>query len=389
MTTTRCDSLSLAWISNLPHRRGGGGSYAVNHGASTALEAHFAVDRRPPIPIRANRFEAWRSRLSRKIFKRPGSFPVFSESRLLATASAVSASLRPEHELAFFKGVTPWGRWKPDRPYAAYTDVVFSTWFANTFDPGEFREEDLRRIVAAERAFLAGADAIFFESRWGLEEARRVHDLAGDHFHYAGRGSNLPIPDRDSWDGESPALVTMAKHFRQKGGDLVRKVYEEPKPEFPGLTWHILGGEPDFDWRSASGVRYEGFLDPGVPADLARMTAILGNAFLLVHPTREDTNPLVITEAATFGCPAVSVRQFAIPELIEDGETGVLLDPAFDTSALAETVRALLSDRDRYRAMRLRAREFALPQADWRKVGRRMADVITPLLSLQNPKRAI
>lgn len=348
----------------------------MNYGASRALEDHFAVDRLSPIPIRARAVEAWRSRLRRRVLGRPGSFPVFSESRLRATAAAVSAALRPEHDLACFKGVTPWGRWEPDRPYAAYTDVVFSTWLANTFDPSEFDEADIRRIVAAERSFLAGAEAVFFESRWGLAEARRGHGLEGRNFHYAGRGGNLPIPERDEWDGRSLALVTMAKHFRQKGGDRVREAFRMLKPDFPELTWHILGGEPDFAWEREPGTVYEGFLDPDAPGDLARMTSILTRAFLLLHPTREDTNPLVITEAASFGCPAISVNRFAIPELIRDGETGLLLDPEAGGDAIAAAIRELVDDRARYRTMRGAARDFALSEFSWEAVGERMAEPI-------------
>ena len=366
----------LAWISPLPHRRAGGGSYAVNYGASEALGSHFSVDRLPPIPIRANRFEAWRSRIRRRILHRPGRFPVFSASRLRATASDVAAALRPQHDLVLFKGVTAWARWEPDRPYAAYTDVVFPTWFANTFDPAEFVENDIRRIVAAERDFLAGAAAVFFESRWGREEARRVHGLDGGNLHYAGRGGNLPIPDRDAWDGDSLALVTMAKHFRQKGGDLVADAFERLKPEFPNLTWHILGGEPDFDWKASPGVHYEGFLDPDDPEGLARMTSILAQAFLLVHPTREDTNPLVITEAAGFGCPSLSVDRFAIPELIRDGETGILLPPDPKGEVIAAAIRGLIRDPAQYRRLRREARNFARTDFTWESVGERMAEVI-------------
>lgn len=366
----------LAWISHLPHRRGGGGSYAVNHGASTALERHFSIDRAAPIPIRANRIEAWGSRLRRRILRRPGSFPVFSESRLRATASDVADALGPNHDLAFFKGITPWSGWNPDRPYAAYTDVVFSSWLANTFEPGEFLKKDICRIVDAERCFLENADAVFFESRWGLEEAKRQHDLEGANFHYAGRGSNLPIPERDIREGQSPALVTMAKRFRQKGGDLVLEAYTRLKPGFPELTWHILGGEPDFDWRNTPGVHYEGFLDPDVSGDLARMQAILANAFLLLHPTREDTNPLVITEAACFGCPSISVRKFAIPELIKDRETGILVDAPATSEALYLAVSDLLNQPEAYLEMRRNARKFALAHFTWEQVGGRIASSV-------------
>ena len=373
-------SNEIAWISNLPLRSFGGGTYAVNYHCSRSLSDCFRIDYRDPIEIRADPVVAWTSRIRRRLLQQPGRFPVFAKRRLEANAKRIGKSLRPEHSPAFFKGITPWSAWQPDRPFFCYTDIAFHTFFHNTFDPSDFIEDDIQRILDAERSFLETADAVFFESQWGLEETCRAYNLTGENFIYAGRGGNLPIPEADVWDGKSLALVTMAKHFRQKGGDLVLEAYRSLKRDYPGLTWHILGGEPDFDWRATEGVLYEGFLNPDHPQDLERMQAILGNTFLLLHPTREDTNPLVITEAACFGCPAISVRKFAIPELIQDGETGILVEAPATPEALSRAVRELLDNPERYREMRHRARDFAITHFTWDQVAERMASRIREIL---------
>jgi len=101
----------------------------------------------------------------------------------------------------------------------------------------------------------------------------------------------------------------MAFNFRQKGGDITLGAYKLLKPRFPSLTWHIIGGPPEGDWRSLGGISYEGILRPDVPAERERLRELLARAFLLVHPTREDINPLVPTEAAYFGCPAISLEK--------------------------------------------------------------------------------
>lgn len=69
---------------------------------------------------------------------------------------------------------------------------------------------------------------------------------------------------------------------------------------------------------------------------------------------------LSILEAMTFGCPSVATKVGGIPEVVVDGETGVLV-PSSDPDALAREVDALLRDRRRRTAMgeaaRRRARE--------------------------------
>jgi glycosyltransferase involved in cell wall biosynthesis len=69
---------------------------------------------------------------------------------------------------------------------------------------------------------------------------------------------------------------------------------------------------------------------------------------------------LSILEAMCFGCPSVSTRVGGIPEVIEDGESGVLV-PAGDVDALTKALEGLIHDKPRRRtlgrAARARARE--------------------------------
>ena len=52
---------------------------------------------------------------------------------------------------------------------------------------------------------------------------------------------------------------------------------------------------------------------------------------------------LSILEAMCFGCPSVATRVGGIPEVVEDGVTGVLVAPG-DAAALARAVETLIAD---------------------------------------------
>src|SRR5438552_16020333 len=58
-----------------------------------------------------------------------------------------------------------------------------------------------------------------------------------------------------------------------------------------------------------------------------------------------DVFPTVIVEAMASARPVVSTRLAGIPELVIDGETGLLVSPA-DTAALTEALQQLLCDRE-------------------------------------------
>lgn len=64
---------------------------------------------------------------------------------------------------------------------------------------------------------------------------------------------------------------------------------------------------------------------------------------IFVFPTCNDAFPLVALEAMQSALPIVATYEGALPEIIEDGETGFLVDPG-DPAMLAGRLECLLSD---------------------------------------------
>lgn len=73
------------------------------------------------------------------------------------------------------------------------------------------------------------------------------------------------------------------------------------------------------------------------------VTAMLRCADVMVHPSRMDATPYVIVEALAAGLPVVASNVYGIPELIEDGVSGLLVPPD-DEAALARTVMRFVED---------------------------------------------
>ncbi len=76
-----------------------------------------------------------------------------------------------------------------------------------------------------------------------------------------------------------------------------------------------------------------------------------------------DGIPNVLIEAMAMGVPAVATRVSALPELIRDGETGLLVPPR-QANALADAMARLLTDADLRERMIPAAREFVQREFD-------------------------
>ncbi|WP_345424790.1 glycosyltransferase family 4 protein [Actinomycetospora chlora] len=114
-------------------------------------------------------------------------------------------------------------------------------------------------------------------------------------------------------------------------------------------------------------VTVSGWLAPAERDDLLR------RADLLVLPSSHEGLPMAVLEAMAFGVAPVVTPVGALPEVVRDGENGVLV-PVGDAAALARALEALVADDDRRRALGARARTDVEPYAAPRWAGR-LADI--------------
>lgn len=91
------------------------------------------------------------------------------------------------------------------------------------------------------------------------------------------------------------------------------------------------------------------------PAEIAD---ILSNASLYVWPGHGEAYGLAYLEAQAAGLPVIAERIAGVPEVVRNGETGILTAPG-DAEAYADAITELLTHRDRRREMARNARHFA------------------------------
>ncbi|KAA5606767.1 glycosyltransferase family 4 protein [Roseospira marina] len=160
-----------------------------------------------------------------------------------------------------------------------------------------------------------------------------------------------PASDRDGTDPAVPVrLLAVGRAVRKKGLDLLLHALAA-LPE--GVHWrldHIGGGAES---RALKALADELGLSDRVTwhgaRDQAEVLAMYRTADLFVLPCRIDTDgdrdglPNVLMEAQSQRLACLSTRLSGIPELIEDGTTGVLVEPE-DVPALTAALAALIGD---------------------------------------------
>ena len=157
---------------------------------------------------------------------------------------------------------------------------------------------------------------------------------------------------------EGVKLIYVGRVSREKNLDALADMYPSLAGRVPGLSLTIVGDGP---YRESLAARFRGRGDvrfTGVVQgeDLAGLFAA---ADVLVFPSLTDTFGNSVVEALASGVPCVTSNQGGPPEIIVEGECGLVFDPE-RPGDLEEKVFALAADPERLRAFKAKARERAL-----------------------------
>jgi len=139
-------------------------------------------------------------------------------------------------------------------------------------------------------------------------------------------------------------LLDAAKRLRERGVPFELNIVGSSTPAIDGaiaeyVRAHDLGAHVRCDGALYGPDKYRAF----------------GRADVFVHPTLNDYVPLVVLEALQFGLPIVSTNVGAIPEMVIDGEHGLIVEQG-DAAALACALETLLRDAALRRSMGLASR---------------------------------
>jgi len=342
----------------------------MNRAISEQLSKYYTLEYVGPVNPKPDYFSKLLSKLLR-VTGRPGPFHTFSRRRLRNAAVEIDGRINPNAAFDFFHGATPWIMCRPLRPYFTYLDCCFGTYIDIYHERGRFLESDLQRIEKTERKWLAQAKAVFFSSKYALDETARRYDFSGHHLHLAGLGASIQTPDTDSYQGQ-PNLLFVANDFYRKGGMLCVKALAIVREVVPGANLIIIGQRPPTWALQQPGVLWRGFLRKTSPEELKELQACFASAFVLLLPTTSDMTPLVIPELGFYGCPVIASRSFGIPEMVKDGTTGLLLKPPPSIGELATKVIQLFQNASLYRFIRKEVRAWSIEEFCWPRIVNKM-----------------
>ncbi|MFE0252667.1 glycogen synthase [Streptomyces sp. NPDC059010] len=241
----------------------------------------------------------------------------------------------------------------------------------------------------AERTAIEAADAVIAVSGAMREDILGCYpalDPGRVHIVHNGIDTTLYRPDRRTdvltrfgLDAGRPYVLFVGRITRQKGVPHLLRAIRHIDPAAQVVLCAGAPDTPEIDqefrdlYQELSRVR-EGV--HWIPQMLPRPEVIqlLTHAAVFVCPSVYEPLGIVNLEAMACGTPVVASQVGGIPEVVEDGKTGLLVPMDDDFEAgLARALDAVIGDPEAARRMGEAGRERAVGEFGWDAVARRTA----------------
>jgi len=138
-------------------------------------------------------------------------------------------------------------------------------------------------------------------------------------------------------------VIAMLSVLREeKGHDLGIAAVAALRARFPGVQLLVVGDGEARPGLEALAATTDGLVTFAGHRD--DVMDVLDAADVLLHPSRIDAFPGALLEAMAAGVPVVATAVGGIPDVVDDGRTGILVAPPPSPAALAAAVAPLLDD---------------------------------------------
>jgi glycosyltransferase involved in cell wall biosynthesis len=247
---------------------------------------------------------------------------------------------------------------------------------------GRFREEIFYLLI--ERYCLRHARYLITVSHYATDYYRSVISPHARIYHIANAISQKFFNLMDFSDGKTILFAGRVMRLKRVL-NLVRAVAEISR-HVPNVQLRIAGEcqtEPEYVATIRAFIREAG-LDEQVHllGQLSEQEILVEfvDCTLLALPSVQESSPMVVEQAMAAGKPVVATAVGGVPDMVEDGYTGFLVN-VDDVVGLAEAIRRLLQQPELGRRMGQAGKEKALQNYSAAIVARRTYEVYRQIVA--------
>lgn len=161
---------------------------------------------------------------------------------------------------------------------------------------------------------------IFTMSQWLAKDLIENTRVDSDKVHPVGGGCNIDVAKIDHSKKLGTRFLFVGKDFERKNGKLVCDAFSIFSRKYPEVELYIIGPKACPEIQMCPNIHFEG------KKTYQELVHYYNMCDYFVMPSKFEAYGLVFAEALCFGLPCIGANRFAMPEFIQDGQNGFLLN---------------------------------------------------------------
>lgn len=233
----------------------------------------------------------------------------------------------------------------------------------------------IQKALDYERDVYAGMDSIFTMSEYLRRSFIDDFGVPEVKVTTIGAGVNLEtMPAIIPKDYDRKTVLFVGVDFQRKGGPQLLEAFRLVRSAIPEAILHIVGPPRlAVPTELSAGVEFHGFLSKKDPEQRKTFERLYRESSLFVLPSRYEPFGIAPLEAMAYEVPCILSENWAFPEMVRVGITGVLV-PCDDVQELAEAILSCLRDPNSLSVMGHAARLMVLEKYTWDAVVGRLIE---------------
>jgi starch synthase len=226
-------------------------------------------------------------------------------------------------------------------PYACYLDstACISANGGQYSFSGFADNHVIDAAIRREKSIYEGAALIFTMSDFAKRSLIDDYGIEGSKVRVVYAGPNMDVSGMRQRNPKSKSILFIGKDFSRKGGDDVLRAFESVRKQVPDAELNVVGGH---EFVGKAGVKNHGFVSKNTVGGKALLEELFANAAVFVMPSYFEPFGIPFLEAMSHGVPCIGSTVGAMPEIIQDGKSGYLVEPG-DVPALADRIVRILT----------------------------------------------
>ena len=227
---------------------------------------------------------------------------------------------------------------------------------------------DLNFRIKQSKYFIENCKGIFTMSKWLRDFMIQDNPKLKNKIHHVGGGSNIDVKKINYKLKTGNKFLFVGVDWKRKNGPLVLKAFERLQKKYPEIELYIAGP------KRINSLDCENVILLG-NLNYDELVNYFNVCDFFVMPSKFEAYGLVFAEALLFGLPCIGKNSFAMPEFINNGKNGLLIEKD-SCGELVKAMENIYINRLKYKNFVNSNHDFYKKEYSWNTVAQKIIRIM-------------